>query len=47
MCRLCALQANEPTRVECSLVKAQNANVFSVDYDYGLRFEPLKVEEAA
>lgn len=24
-----------------------NATVFSVDYDYGLRFEPLKVEEAA
>ena len=25
MCRLYALRANEPTRVECSLVKAQNA----------------------
>ena len=25
MCRLYALQASEPTRVECSLVKAQNA----------------------
>jgi glutamine amidotransferase len=25
MCRLYALHANEPTRVECSLVKAQNA----------------------
>src|SRR5919108_629070 len=25
MCRLYALRANEPTRVECSLVRAQNA----------------------
>ena len=25
MCRLYAMRANEPTRVECSLVHAQNA----------------------
>ncbi len=25
MCRLYAMHANEPTRVECGLVKAQNA----------------------
>ncbi len=25
MCRLYALRASEPTRVECSLVRAQNA----------------------